>query len=266
MTDGPAPSGAWARVRRALGGRRDGSGSRGWRVAVPIACACAGLLATTSMVNARGTDLRGGRSSDLIDIVAAQRTEAEQLNDRIERVQDDVTQLTDQVGGTRLRQLERRIERLSLPAGLTGLEGPGLTVVLDDAPRDQDLPENVDTNRLVVHQQDIQAVVNAMWRGGAEGVSIQGQRIIATTGIKCVGNTVLLQGVPYAPPYEIVAVGDPMRMYDALITSSQVQAYRGDVSTYNLGWDLEQSDSLSVPAFSGTPDLEFARAANDSGN
>jgi uncharacterized protein YlxW (UPF0749 family) len=218
------------------------------------------------MVNARGTDLRGGRSADLIDIVSAQRSEAERLHERIDRVQDDVTQLTEQVGGTRLRQLDRQIDRLAVPAGLTGLEGPGLTVVLDDAPRDQELPENVDTNRLVVHQQDIQAVVNAMWHGGAEGVSLQGQRIIATTGIKCVGNTVLLQGVPYAPPYEIVAVGNPMRMYDALITSPQVQAYRGDASTYNLGWELEQSDSLRVPAFAGTPDLEFARPANTSGN
>jgi uncharacterized protein YlxW (UPF0749 family) len=264
--DGPAPSGAWTRLRRVLRRRPDRSRSRVWRLAVPIACACAGLLATTSMVNARGTDLRGGRSADLIDIVAAQRTEAEQLNDRIERVQADVTELTEQVGGTRLRQLERRIERLSIPAGLTGLEGPGLTVVLDDAPRDQELPDNVDTNRLVVHQQDIQAVVNAMWQGGAEGVSLQDQRIIATTGIKCVGNTVLLQGVPYAPPYEIVALGDPMRMYDALINSPQVQAYRGDVSTYNLGWEVEQSESVRVPAFAGTPDLEFARPAGTSGN
>jgi uncharacterized protein YlxW (UPF0749 family) len=217
------------------------------------------------MVNARGTDLRGGRSADLIDIVAAQRAEAERLNDRIEQVQSDVTELTEQVGGTRLRQLERRIDRLAVPAGLTGLEGPGLTVTLDDAPRDQESQDNVDPNRLVVHQEDIQAVVNALWRGGAEGISIQGQRIIATTGIKCVGNTVLLQGVPYAPPYEIVAVGDTMPMYEALLDSPQVQAYRADVTTYDLGWDLEQSSSLELPPFTGTPDLEFARAA-DSGN
>ena len=52
-----------------------------------------------------------------------------------------------------------------------------------------------------MHQQDIQAVVNALWAGGAEAMTIQGQRVISTTGIKCVGNTVVLHGVPYSPPY-----------------------------------------------------------------
>ena len=95
--------------------------------------------------------------------------------------------------------------------------------------------------------------------------SLQGQRIISTTGIKCVGNTVLLQGVPYAPPYEIVAVGNPTEMYGALINSPQVLAYRADVARYNLGWELEERSDASVPPYAGTPDLDFARAVG-SGN
>ena len=54
-------------------------------------------------------------------------------------------------------------------------------------------------------------MVNALWSGGAEAMTIQGQRVISTTGIKCVGNTVLLHGVPYSPPYVITAVGDHAR-------------------------------------------------------
>ncbi|MGH3507779.1 MAG: DUF881 domain-containing protein [Nocardioidaceae bacterium] len=269
MTDEPPTPGPWSRVWRAL---RPGGGSDGakrplaWRLAVPVACACVGLLATTSMVNARGTDLRGGRSGDLIDIVAAQRDEVSGLQDRVESVQQDIEQLTQQVGGSRLHQLQEDIDALAVPSGLTALEGPGLYVALDDAPMDQDLPDDFDTNRLVVHQQDIQAVVNALWAGGAEGISLQGQRIIATTGIKCVGNTVLLQGVPYAPPYEIVAVGDATRMYDELLNSPQVLAYRSDVAAYDLGWELAEYDSVVVPAYTGTPSLEFARPAGASGN
>ena len=269
VTEEPQPSGRWSRLWR---GARPAGGSSGdrrpllWRVAVPIACACVGLLATTSMVNARGTDLRGGRSGDLIDVVAAQRDEVSGLQDRVDSVQGDIDQLTEQVGGSRLQQLQKDIDALEVPAGLTALEGPGLYVALDDAPIDQELPDDFDTNRLVVHQQDIQAVVNALWAGGAEGISLQGQRIIATTGIKCVGNTVLLQGVPYAPPYEIIAVGNVTTMYDALLESPQVLAYRSDVASYGLGWELEEYDSVAVPAYSGTPALEFARSASDSGN
>ena len=83
-------------------------------------------------------------------------------------------------------------------------------MTLTDAPRSVDVP-GLDPNVLVVHQQDIQAFVNALWAGGAEAISLQGQRLISTTGIKCVGNTVVLDGVPYSPPYVIEAIGDPAR-------------------------------------------------------
>ena len=78
-------------------------------------------------------------------------------------------------------------------------------MTLDRRPRGAcSTDETRDPLDVVVHQQDIQAVVNAMWRAGAEAVTIQGQRVISTTGIKCDGNLVSLHGVPYYPPYEIV--------------------------------------------------------------
>ena len=59
-------------------------------------------------------------------------------------------------------------------------------------------------------------MVNALWSGGAEAMTIQGQRVISTTGVKCVGNTVVLHGIPYAPPYVISAIGNPDRLRAAL--------------------------------------------------
>ena len=103
----------------------------------------------------------------------------------------------------------------SVQVGLTPVTGPSVTVTLDDAPESV-TGEGVDQDLLVVHQQDIQAVANELWRGGAEAMTIQGQRVIATTGIKCVGNTVVLHGIPYAPPYRISAIGDPVELQAAL--------------------------------------------------
>ena len=56
-------------------------------------------------------------------------------------------------------------------------------------------------------------MVNAMWKGGAQAVTIQGQRVVSTTGIQCIGNSVQLQGVPYSQPYVISAVGDPAALH-----------------------------------------------------
>lgn len=238
-----------------------------WRLAVPAAGACAGALAVTSMINAQGTDLRPGRYTDLVGLVSEQRGRVEALRNETHTLQGEVEALEEQVSGTRVDELQRRIERLRVPAGLRGLVGPGLAVTLNDAPRGQAVPQGTDPNLLVVHQQDLQAVINALWAGGAEGVSLQGQRIVSTTGIKCVGNTVVLQGVPYSPPYRIVAVGDVRSMSDALSASPEVQNYRDYIRPpYNLGWSLRPERRLSVPGFSGALTLQFATPGPASAN
>ena len=87
-------------------------------------------------------------------------------------------------------------------------------MTLADAPRSADrvLPEDASPDDLVVHQQDVQAVVNALWPGGAEAMQIMDQRVITTSAVRCVGNTLILQGRVYSPPFQITAIGDPQRL------------------------------------------------------
>ena len=80
---------------------------------------------------------------------------------------------------------------------------------------------------VVVHQQDVQGVVNALWRGGAEAMQIMDQRVISTSAVRCVGNTLLLQGRVSSPPYTITAVGDvdAIERGDADAARAAVYAY-----------------------------------------
>jgi uncharacterized protein YlxW (UPF0749 family) len=84
-------------------------------------------------------------------------------------------------------------------------------------------------------------------------------RVVATTGIKCVGNTVILNGVPYAPPYDLAAIGDPERLRRAVEDSPYVQAYLDRVEVWELGWKVEREDDLRAPAFTGLLDLRHAQ-------
>jgi uncharacterized protein YlxW (UPF0749 family) len=237
--------------------------SWGWRFAGPVAFACAGLLAATSAINARGTDLRGGRNTSLIEIVGTERSKVEAQKEQVDALGAQVEDLTKSLSGGQIDVLQGRIDTVGLPAGMRGLTGPGIVVILNDAPRDQDVPDGADPDLFVVHQQDIQAVANALWAGGAEGISLQGNRIVSTTGIKCVGNTVVLQGVPYAPPYRIVAVGNSAAMYRALQASPEVDTYRDYVPPpYNLGWSVRLSRSLRIPGFTAPISLEYATPAH----
>ena len=135
-----------------------------------------------------------------------------------------------------------------------------MKIVLSDAPEDVINSTTGDVNPLLVHQQDIQAVVNALWKGGASAVTIQGQRVVSTTGIKCEGNSVQLQGVPYPQPYVIEAVGDQASLLTAVEDDSYVQAYRAAAADPDVlvGWELGLENALTAPGYDGLLDLNYA--------
>ena len=85
-----------------------------------------------------------------------------------------------------------------------------------------------------------------------------GQRVISTTAVKCVGNTVVLHGIPYAPPYRIRAIGDPVRLHAALAGSEPIQIYQQYVAAYGLVFREKSEDGLELPAHEGSLDLTHA--------
>ncbi len=224
----------------------------------------AGLL-IVSENSSDGTDLRPGRYNDLATLVSGESRRVKDQQAQVAELQAEVDQLTRGVSDAKTDELRGRARAVSDEAGLVPVMGQGVTIVLSDAPREQinDTTE-IDLNRFVVHQQDIQAVVNAMWAGGAQAVTVQGQRIISTTGIKCEGNSVTLQGVPYPQPYVISAVGDQSVLLASLEVSRSLDAYRADAVNpeIGVGWDLSTQTEMQVPAYDGLLDLSYATVDN----
>ncbi|HET6626247.1 MAG TPA: DUF881 domain-containing protein [Nocardioidaceae bacterium] len=253
------------RVEAALARRARTRGNRSWswRLLAPVVFLAAGALFITSGVNADGTDLRAGRYTDLGSVVAQQKKETDQRRAEVAALSDEVNRLSAQKGDTSAQTAQDTADALRGPAGLVPVKGPGLSVTLDDAPEDVDVPPEIGVNDLVVHQQDIQAVVNAMWAGGAEAMTIQDQRVISTTGIKCIGNTVQLHGVPYAPPYVITAVGDPDAMLTSINESPYIEIYKQYVEKAQLGYDVEAHTEVELPGYEGSLDLSYARPAGE---
>ncbi|CAO5172861.1 exported hypothetical protein [Frankia sp. AiPs1] len=137
---------------------------------------------------------------------------------------------------------------------LAAVRGPAVSVELDDAPpssRGGGYPTGVRTpgpDDLVVHQQDVQAVVNALWSGGAEAMSIMDRRVTARTAVRCVGNTLLLQGQVFSPPFRITAIGDVAEMRTRLRDDPQVTIYRQYVDAYHLGYRVSEAPEATLPA------------------
>ncbi|MEI5673377.1 MULTISPECIES: DUF881 domain-containing protein [unclassified Nocardioides] len=234
-----------------------------WTLGTPVVVLLCGSLFVVSAQNSDGTDLRPGRYTDLADLVRAESDRYQRLQDRVSDLTEDVTALTESVNDRSVNRYRRQIARFEDPAGLVERSGEGLTITLTDSPEELVEQATATGGRLsnyVVHQQDIQAVVNALWTGGAEAVTVMGKRIVSTTGIKCIGNSVFLQGRPYSPPYVISAVGDQDALLSSVADDTNLQTYRqqADDPEIAIGWELEVEDDVTAPAYDGLLDLSYA--------
>ncbi len=240
------------------------SGQRAWRALVPVIALLAGVLFATSAETARGTDLRSGRRVELTQLITAQERAVGAATEQVRTLQGQVDGMEKQAAGrdSRVAAVRTAAAPLEVSVGLKPLRGPGLTVVLDDAPRAADgaLPNGARPDDVIVHQQDVQAVVNALWVGGADAMSIMGQRVTATGAVRCVGNTLLLYGRTYSPPFRVTAIGDAARLRAALARQPGVTLYRQAVQYFGLGYEVKDEREVTLPGYDGPLRLSYAEA------
>jgi uncharacterized protein YlxW (UPF0749 family) len=245
-----------------MGGRL--SRQRGWRMLVPAIALLAGVLFATSAETARGTDLRAGRRVELAQLIVSQERVVGDATRQVTTLQAQVDMLEKQAASrdARVAAVRTASDPLEAAVGLRPERGPGLTVVLDDAPRTPNggLPAGARPDDVIVHQQDVQAAVNALWAGGAEAMSIMGQRITNTAAVRCVGNTLLLYGRTYSPPFRITAIGDAERLRAALDRQPGVRLYRQAVAYFGLGYEVKDEREVTLPGYDGPLRLSYAEA------
>ncbi len=211
----------------------------------------AGLLFSTSASLAADSPER--RPENLRDLVRLESERLAETNAEVVALREEVAGLLEQRTG------ETPVdERLAFAAGATAVTGPGLVVRLWDAPTPVQLPDGATADDLVVHQQDLEAVMNGLWAGGAEAMTVQGHRVTATTSVRCVGNVLLIDGAVYSPPYEIAAIGDPERLRETLLGTYPIQVYLQYVEALHLGWDVDDVETLTMPADDSNLVLEHA--------
>lgn len=235
----------------------------GWRVLVPVTGLLAGALFATSASTAQGTDLRAGRFNQLTELITAAQDEVAAQERRAATLRREVAQLSRvaATGSTTVAAENARADALLRPAGLAPVAGPGVVVTLDDAPRRPvgQAPASENPDDLVVHQQDVQSVLNALWAGGAEAVTLMGERVISTSAVRCVGNTLLIQGRLVGPPFVLRAIGDAGRMRSALDREPGVAVFRQYVDAFDLRFEVANASELRMPAYQGTLDLPHVR-------
>ena len=225
-----------------------------WPWLVPVAALVAGSLFASSVRASQGENLRTDQAQ-LPDLIRAQNRTNEQRAGALDDLQAKVDAQTAALapGNLATQKLERQANELAAAAGRTPVKGTAVQVRLDDAKlAGSEVPAGADPDDYVIHQQDVQGVVNALWAGGAEAMMLQDQRVISTSAVRCVGNTLVLQGRVYSPPYVITAIGDPAALQSSLATDPDVANLRQWSVAVGLGYDVSVPGEMTFPAYSGS--------------
>ncbi|ORV06944.1 DUF881 domain-containing protein [Mycobacterium celatum] len=239
------------------------SGRALWRAGVPLVCLLAGLLLGATHGVSGGGEIRRSDAPRLVDLVREAQSNVDGLSSERDRLAAAIDSTHGRSADAALAAMQRRSAELAGDAGLDPVHGPGLVVTLSDAQRDANgrFPRDASPDDLVVHQQDIQAVLNALWSAGAEAIQMQDQRIIATSAPRCVGNTLLLNGRTYSPPYTITAVGDPGAMQAALAAAPLVTLYKQYVVRFGLGYTEQVTPDVRIAGHTEPVRMHFAQPA-----
>jgi uncharacterized protein YlxW (UPF0749 family) len=226
------------------------------RPAVIVGFALVGFLAVVAVRSQPADpDARLPRRFRLVGLIQRQqaqatdlRGEADRLRDRLAAIRRDAA--TRHSGSA---DAERQLNGIEENNGLVAVAGPGVKVTLDDSSMKRSPTGNL--NDLVIHSQDVQAVVNGLWRAGAEAIGINGQRLVSTSAVLCVGNTLLLNGTVHSPPYVISAVGAKETEFE---NDELVRRLHDDADAFGLRFSVSREDELRLPAFVGAVTPKYA--------
>jgi uncharacterized protein YlxW (UPF0749 family) len=188
------------------------------------------------------------RRSRLVQLIEDRRTRVEGLDGDVRTLRQRVDHAEARV--SRLdatdRQRNQHLQQLAAVAGTTALAGPGLSVQLSDSIRQPATAQEAGAFR--VHDADLQLVANALFAAGAEAVSVNGNRLVATSPIRAAGATIVVNFRPLNPPYEVRAIGARMNDFEQ---SEIARRFRRWQDLFGLGFKVEERSRLVVPAFTG---------------
>jgi uncharacterized protein YlxW (UPF0749 family) len=188
----------------------------------------------------------------------AERAETQKLQDEITKVNTEKTKLEETLarGDGRAKTLNEELQKTKLLAGLTRVHGPGVVLTLQDSKKGPPSNRQFEAPNYIIHDWTIQQVINELNASGAEAISINDQRVIGRTPIRCVGPTAQVNGVPTGSPFEIRAIGDPNTLASGLNLPNGVldaiRSYDPEMAR------LEKRRDMVIPGYTGSTAVRYA--------
>ena len=174
------------------------------------------------------------------------------------RRQLDAIQASASTQSGATRELQGRIDELKARAGLTPVIGDGVVVHLDDARQTSATTRDLD--KLICHATDLTDIVNTAWRGGAQAVAVNDERIVGTSSVYCVGSTIMVNGTLMSPPFQVVAIGKQDQLLGTFQDPAQLRDIKQRNEVHGLGYRVSRAAGLRAPAYNGPLNVRAAQS------
>jgi len=236
-------------------------------VAVTVVFAVVGFLLSSQLSSVRTNSQAAAQSAaadtarlaTLQDLYNKEVAKVEDLEKQLQQVTGDLDQYREQAaqGSSQGEALRAEVKKLEITAGMTDLVGPGVTVIMTDSSA---VNTGTEEANYLIHDSDILSVVNELRSAGAEAISLNGERLLSNSEVRCAGSVVTVNGRRYAAPFVIFAIGDPVTLNDALCMRGGVVDVLGQ---WQIDVKVTASEELTVPKYQGTVEYRYAKAAGD---
>lgn len=242
-----------------------------WQITL-LSSVLGGLLALSlkTQDRIRGEQMPNMRINELAAQYGSMRETVRKQNKQIADLQTNLTKYQkaaeDESGTAKL--LSRDLQKANLLSGLIAVSGPGVVVTLRDSKNPPPKPADMSqesyielTKFYLIHDQDVQLVLNELKASGAEAIAVNDQRVVSTTGVRCVGPVVMVNNVQTnGSPVKISAIGDADTLLSALTMTNGVRdKFLNDPSMFSV----DKVKSLTLPAYAGATPIRFAQPAGD---
>jgi uncharacterized protein YlxW (UPF0749 family) len=230
-----------------------------WKLPLSVACLILGILAAIQFKGQarEGFPFSSYQSLDLVRMVRESQQKTAELESQLSNLRSRLAAYEYRQKGKVSQELLQDLEKAKMEAGMIAVKGPGVQVVLDDSKKTPKPGE--DDYFYLVHDVDLIQLVNELWAAGAEAISINGQRLVAGSAIRCVGPTILVNTFRLSPPYVVKAIGDP----DTLSTALKMRGGFLDAMAISISHGVSvvitKEKELEIPAFGGAMLFRYSK-------
>lgn len=227
---------------------------RKWLLPITIVCMLSGFFLAFQLkvqsANNPLTNPLSQKNTNLVTIITDLEEEIKLQEDQIEKIRNELGELeSEQVKGS-VKELQEELKQNKIAAGITPVSGKGIQIILEDNKEGLRLSPNDDPNKYIIHYENILNIVMELKKARAEAVSINDQRLITTSEIRCVGNVILVNTSRIAPPFKIRAIGNPQ-----LLLNEDMNRELEILKSFNFPLTVSEEEEVIIPGYKG--DLQF---------